>query len=224
MSNDSTHIAATGSTGGSRVATALGALQVWWANATNAVRMVVVFLVCLSLYFLVIEPSLDAYNRISGRADGKRGQLVEASSGGDALKNASTTVGLGVLHYGQVRFPGDPQTTPPEFNRIVTGILDRHEISNRTASTRSGSLRADSPLAKALPKEDKVDRIIQDLQFDAKPEAAFAVIADLEREPIIANISRIQIRKDAGRGGTTGTVRVSMAVEAWVRVRKERGS
>lgn len=223
MSTDRTHISEDGA-GGSRAAGWVASVQVWWANATNAVRMVVVFLACMALYFVAIEPSLDAYNKIATRADTKRTQIVTASTGGDALKNASTTVGLGVLHYGQVRFPGDPQSTPPEFNRIVSEILDRHEISNRTTSTRTGSLRADSPLAKALSKEEKIDRIIQDVQFDATPEAAFAVIADLEREPIVANISRVQIRKDAGRGGQAGTVRVSMAVEAWVRVRKDRPS
>lgn len=223
MSTDPTHIASMDADR-SPLAQRLQVIQRWWANATNAVRMVVAFLVCMVVYFLIIESSLDAYNRIATRADGKQSQIVQASSGGDALKKASTGVGLGVLHYGQVRFPGDPQSTPLEFNRVVTGILDRHQIANRTASTRTGSLRADSPLAKAISKDDKIDRIIQDLQFDATPEAAVAVIADLEREPIVANISRIQIRKDAGRGGQAGTVRVSMAVEAWVRVRKERGS
>lgn len=223
MTTDRTHISEDGA-GTSRTSSIIGSVQSWWANASNAVRMVVVFLACMGIYFLVIEPSLDAYNKIATRADGKQTQIVQASSGGDEIKKASTSVGLGVLHYGQVRFPGDPQTTPPEFNRIVTDILDRHQISNRTTSTRTGSLRADSPLAKALPKEDKIDRIIQDVQFDATPEAAFAVISDLEREPIVANISRIQIRKDAGRSGQVGTVRVSMAVEAWVRVRKERAS
>lgn len=223
MSNDRTHISESDASA-SRASSAIAGIQVWWANASNAVRMVVVFLACLVVYFIVLEPSVDAYNRIATRADGKLSQLVKAMNGGDDLKKASTDVGLGVLHYGQVRFPGDPQSTPAEFNRIVTEILDRHEISNRTASTRTGSLRADSPLAKAISKEEKVDRIIQDLQFDATPEAAFAVIADLERQPIVANISRVQTRKDAGRGGQAGTVRVSMAVEAWVRVRKERGS
>lgn len=223
MTTDRTHINEDGS-GGSRASGLVISAQVWWANATNAVRMVVVFLACMGMYFVILEPSIDAYNRIATRGDTKQTQIVTASSGGDALKKASTSVGMGVLHYGQVRFPGDPQSTPAEFNRIVTDILDRHQISNRTASTRSGSLRADSPLARALPKEDKIDRIVQDLQFDATPEAAFAVIADLERQPIVANISRVQIRKDAGRGGQAGTVRVSMAVEAWVRVRKERGS
>ena len=221
---ESTHISADPGANQSRFARSIGPLQAWWANASNAIRMVVIFAGCLAAYFIVVEPALDAYNRISGRAAGKTSQLVESAIGGDQLKSASTNVGLGVLHYGQVRFPGDPQSTPAEFNRVVTSILDKHEISSRTASTRSGGLRADSPLAKALPKDAKIDRVIQDLQFDAKPEAAFAVIADLEREPIVANISRIQISKESGRGVQNGTVRVSMSVEAWVRARTERGS
>ncbi len=189
----------------------------WWASASNAARMLVVFLFVMAAYFAIFEPTIDAYNRIATAADAKESQLRDATRGGDQLKTASTTVGMGVLNYGQIQPPGDPQETPIEFNKVLSAVLDRHNITSRTSTTRNNSLKANSPLQKALGKDHKIERIVQDVQFDATPDQAFAVVADLEREAIVSTISRFQIRKDTGRGSAAGTVRVSMAVETWIK-------
>jgi hypothetical protein len=196
---------------------ALASITAAWAKASNAIRMAIVFGVFLAAYFVVVEPALDHYARVDARADTKELQLREASRGGQALKDASATVGLGVLRSGPVQFPGSPQSVPTEFNRVLASVFDRHGIANRTSTTRTTGLRGNGPLATALPRSDKVERIVQDIQFEAPPDAVYALLADLEREPIVSTVSRLQIRKESGRTATAGAVRVSIAVETWVK-------
>ena len=67
---------------------------------------------------------------------------------------------------------------------------------------------------------NRVDRFILDLTFEATPETAAAVIADLESAEEVAAVGRVQMRRvEAGRGErSSGRIRVTLSPEAWILV------
>jgi hypothetical protein len=62
--------------------------------------------------------------------------------------------------------------------------------------------------------------MMRDIQFAADPDAAAAILADLERNPIVSTISRLQVRQADGRDRNAKMVRVTMTVETWLQARK----
>jgi hypothetical protein len=67
----------------------------------------------------------------------------------------------------------------------------------------------------------RVERLVTDLQLTGEPEAIAAIIADLERHPLVTTLSRVQMRKAEGRD-TGRSLRASISVETWVLVKKAR--
>ena len=76
------------------------------------------------------------------------------------------------------------------------------------------------PLTAKIGSDFRVDRMMRDIQFSAPPEVASAVLADLERLPVMSTISRLQIRTADGKDKETRQVRVTMTVETWLQARK----
>jgi hypothetical protein len=62
--------------------------------------------------------------------------------------------------------------------------------------------------------------MMRDIQFSAPPEVAGAVLADLERLPVLSTISRLQVRTADGKDKEARQVRVTMTVETWLQARK----
>lgn len=180
--------------------------------------------VCIA-FFLVVQPILNAIDRIDARADGAMSELGDQGSARQAQEQSGNEVRLGMTALGQVAFPGEPAERSEAFNRKVNEILAKHEVKGDRRVMRTAPLEP-GPLDAVKGEGRRIDRLIMDLQFDASPEQVSAVLAELESTPEVAAISRVQLRREAaGEGGKPAgrTIRANLSAEAWLLARKEGG-
>lgn len=172
-------------------------------------------------YFAAIEPAIDAINRDGGKSASNETALIEYARSGGRLRAANETVSRGSREFGEVALPGDPQSRPSEFNSAVDAVLSTHKVEGVTSTSRTAPL-ATGPLTKYLGTGQKVDRVMKELSFNATPEALHAVLADLERTPQVAAISRVQVRQGDDREKADRLLKVSISLETWTITRKEQ--
>lgn len=170
-------------------------------------------------YFVVVEPTLDSMNKFSSRADAKEAMLASHAKSAETLRNAAETIEKGVRQYGRVDMPGDPEQRPLEFNRVVDEVLKKHGVLEQTSTSRVAPF-GQGPLMGKFGQEFRIDRMLKDINFTAEAPVAAAVLADLERSPVVATVSRVQIRQAETRDRGNPLVRVSLTVEAWLLVKK----
>ncbi len=166
----------------------------------------------LFAYFGVVEPVVDKTGALKARAEARTRAIAEVRSGG-----AAAAADLGLRQFGVVEPPGDPRERAVAFDRRVLEVLDKHSVAKHTSTTRTVPMTPGPLLTALATANQKVDRRIREIQFEATPETLAAVIADLERTPEVAAVSRVQIRKaeDGGR-----MLRATVSAEAWTLVRK----
>ncbi len=186
-----------------------------------ATRLLVGLGLFLVMYFLVFEPMIDSTNRALAAAESKSALIATYSKTAASLESAASTVATGMKRFGHIEMPGDAEKRPLEFNQAVDEILRRNSVRESTSNSRTSPLGA-GPLGARVGTEFRVDRLQRDIQFTADPDLAAAVIADLERTPIVSTISRLQIRQADGKDKGTKMVRVTMTVETWLLARKGR--
>ncbi|MBX3408555.1 MAG: hypothetical protein KF859_01545 [Phycisphaeraceae bacterium] len=170
-------------------------------------------------YFIVVEPTLDSMNLFSSRADAKEAMLASHAKSAETLRSAAETIEKGVRQYGRVDMPGDPEQRPLEFNRVVDEVLKKHGVLEQTSTSRVAPF-GQGPLMGKFGQEFRIDRMLKDINFTAEAPVAAAVLADLERSPVVATVSRVQIRQAETRDRANPLVRVSLTVEAWLLVKK----
>lgn len=168
----------------------------------------------LVAYFAIVEPTLELRAAWASKADDKSQALVALARG----TREGDEVELGIRRFGVVKPPGDPRERADAFNRRINEVLKSHEVTDHTGTTRTISLTT-GPLNSALDASgQRVDRFIREIQFEAAPETLAAVLADLERSPEVAAVSKVQVRKSEEGGGRL--LRATVSVEAWVLARK----
>lgn len=205
-----------------------------YKSLPRAGRWFVWALVCVAAYFGVVEPVIDRASGISARADAAAAALVAYDSGRSTQDREAADIRRGLRQFGPVLLPGEPGERSVAFNRRITEILDKQGVKYPLSTVKTASLGA-GPLDKSMPAGQRVERLIRDVQFDATPEQVSAVLAELERSPEVASVSRVQIRRAGeGRGGAGGggvggaggaggrTVRANITVEGLVIARKDR--
>jgi hypothetical protein len=185
----------------------------------RAVRWAVYGLAAFALYFLVVEPAIDRTNALANRADMHEATLRTFTAEGGSQQKHLQTLELGMRHFGEVEFLGDESTRPMQFNEAVDRILREHAVSNPKSSTKPAALGT-GVLTSKMGNEYRVVRIVRDIEFDATPEAVAAVVAELERTPVVATVSRVMVRRLEGREAGDRTVHATVTAEAWVAAKK----
>ncbi|MFO0831973.1 MAG: hypothetical protein U0637_09030 [Phycisphaerales bacterium] len=173
-----------------------------------------------ALYFAVVERGVDSINRDGGKSESAESALEEYARSGGKFKTASEAVSRGVRQFGEVSLPGDPQSRPSEFNSAVDSVLNKHGVDN-VASTSRTTPMGNGPLTKYLGTGQRVDRVMKELTFSTTPEKFDAVLADLERTPEVAAISRVQVRQGDEREKADRLLKISISLETWTVARKE---
>ncbi|MBS0195717.1 MAG: hypothetical protein JSR77_03070 [Planctomycetes bacterium] len=190
-----------------------------WISLPRAVRWALVGGGLIVVYFVCVEPIVDRINSLNGAAGTRAAMLAAHAKNAAELQVKAEKVALGVRHFGEVQMPGDPEQRALEFNRAVDEVLKKNGVTEHTATTRTSPMGA-GPLMATVGSEFRVDRLIKDIQFTADPPVVAAVIADLERSPVVAAVSRLQIRQADSRDKSVKQVRVTLDAEAWLLARK----
>jgi hypothetical protein len=171
----------------------------------------------LLAYFAMVEPLVNLYASMNRRAKDQSSLLVGFERSRRKADDAQASVATGVARFGEVAPPGDPDARPDAFSRKVAAVLTTHGIKDQKTTTRSSAL-GKGPLLESLGQGAQVMRYAIEVQFDGTPEQVAAIIADLEKTPEVAAVTKLQIRRldeDHSR-----TVHATISAETWLLSRK----
>jgi hypothetical protein len=185
-----------------------------WRALPLLMRWVLIGAGVLLAYLYGFEKALDAINKFDTRSERDEGALTTYARSGDAFRQQSEAVSLGARRFGQIALPGDPQSRPSALNQAVDGVLRQHSVSDVTSTSRTSSM-SEGPLTRYAGRDQRVERVVKDLSFQCTPEVLHAMLADMERVPEVATISRVQVRQADDRDKANRLLKVTMAVETW---------
>jgi hypothetical protein len=194
-------------------------LKARWQAMPRAMRWAVYALIGFAAYFALIEPAIDKTNALANRADIHEATLRAFTAEGGAQQKHVQTLELGMRRFGEVEFLGDESTRPLQFNAAVDRILREHAVSNAKSVTKPASL-GQGVLTAKMGSEYRVVRLVRDIEFDAPPEAVAAVVAELERTPVVATVSRVMVRRLEGKAPGDRSVHATITAEAWMAAKK----
>lgn len=193
----------------------MSSLRSRWQTMPRAMKWAVMGVLGIIIYFAGVEPLIDLMVSYQKRADSAEATLARFAEGGKELEQASMTISEGTRRHGSVEPPGDPEHRALELNKAVDKVLSDHNIAHSTSTSRVSSFGSSGPLTAKVGVQNRLERITKQLDFEAEPEDVVRVIADLERLPVVATISAVQIRQKDARDKTTRTVQASLTIEAW---------
>ena len=117
-----------------------------------------------------------------------------------------------ILGLGAVETPSNEAQGSNALNDAVNEVLKRHSVTRDSFNLRGATRLPRNTLSKIIQTNQLVQRITGDFRFDAAPDEAVAIIAELESSPVIEAISSLRITRVSG----TRKVTVDLTVEAWV--------
>lgn len=118
-----------------------------------------------------------------------------------------------IVAHGRVSIPDsdDAEAGSDAFNATVTAVLKAHAVRKDSFDRRDLSkLKLDHP--SFVPAGQEAHYISGDLRFEASPDEAAAVIAELESSPDIEAVTSVRMT----RLGGARRVKVQVTLEAWV--------
>jgi hypothetical protein len=178
----------------------------------RAAKWALAGLVVIGLYFVVVEPAVDQINVYSNKADTAESTLRKFAASTDPQKRALDSLTLGTRQYGDVEFPSDQNRTVA-FNKAVDKVLSDHKVSAKSRA-KTAPLGA-GPLNAKVGPDQRVERMVRDIEFDATPEVVAEVIAALERTTVVAAVSKVQVRQIEGKDKSARMVHATVTAEAW---------
>ncbi|MCZ6492729.1 MAG: hypothetical protein O6933_01480 [Planctomycetota bacterium] len=117
-----------------------------------------------------------------------------------------------ILGLGAVETPSNEAQGSNALNDAVNEVLKRHNVTRDSFNLRGATRLPRSTLSQIIQTNQLVQRITGDLRFDAAPDEAIAIIAELESSPMIEAISSVRITRVSGPRKVT----VDLTVEAWI--------
>lgn len=165
----------------------------------------------LLLFFVWDQGVQPQVNELNRKADAVATQVRDLRSIEDEALNLRLRKQQVVWTIGAVRPPAPVAEGSRQFNDVVLEVLQKHGATNTNFSSRSRGKLPRSALIGFTNGVKRIDRLTGDIKFDASPEKAAAIIADLESSPHIEAITSLRLVRDTGR-----KVRVTLTIESWV--------
>ena len=117
-----------------------------------------------------------------------------------------------VLGLGPLDEPGSESDAEKRLNMAINEVLKEHTVLKDSFNYRGPSKLRRGTLSRVIAPGQQVEHITGDLRFDATPETAAKVIAQLEASADIDAISSLRMTRQAGPRRIT----VVLTVEAWI--------
>jgi hypothetical protein len=178
-------------------------------GATRAVQWAIIAAVGLALFFVWSEYLDPVVTEIDARA-AEIEEHVQQVRSAQQMEAEFKPVKNVVETLGKVQFPGSEAESAAAFHSLVNSVLSKNSAANPTFAFRPKGNLPKNALG-AAARNRRVERLTGDLKFDASPEAATSIIAELESSPDVEAINSVRITKIA-----QGKVQVQLALEAWV--------
>lgn len=165
----------------------------------------------LIAYFALVEPGLGLVVRLHQQAASARAaleQMHEAQAERErrqaAVRRAEVRLGAAVAE------PAPASQGAAALDARIAEVLRRHGVDSYTSQARLAPLRAGE--LSRVSGSASVARLVRDLRFEASPESAIHVLAELEQSPDVTSIASVELRRaDVGRA-----LRVALSLETWV--------
>ena len=164
------------------------------------------------LLFMVYD---DHILRVAGnwnRAAEEMMAKVEHAAGGDRRLQSLRVLRHAVLGLGTVEAPGREAAAENGLNDVINEVLKGHTVSADSFDYRGPSKMRRGTLSRVLSPGEQVERISGELRFEATPQQAMEIIAELESSRWIDAISTLRMTRLAG----PRKVKVDLTVEAWI--------
>lgn len=178
----------------------------------RAMRWAIVAAAFVLGYFVVVEPALDASARASARADALQAGLDRRLDAAGERSEASRTLALAASQFGAPLPPGGPDRASA-LNARIEAILRDRSVSNLSIKARSPVALPRTAMEGGVPEGKQVQRLVLDVEFEADPSVAMAIVADLEKAREVSSVGRVVMRRVEREGRKT--VQVSVSPEAW---------
>lgn len=180
----------------------------------------------LAAYFLIVEPSVAKAVALADKATRKETVLQSWSDRKGPRELEESTVNLGSRIYGDVAFPKPEAEGSPATLTKIAAVLKKQGV--REYDVRERPLLLKSPTLIAAAGGVQIKRVVRDLTFECKPEVLSALLAELEKSPEVASVSRLSIGPaGTGRAGSANVrgkvIKVTVSVESWVQARENKG-
>lgn len=195
-----------------------------FSTLPRALKWLIYLGVFLLGFFAIIKPAWTFGDTVSEKASRLEKALAARNefNATDAGKGKRITDLQGF--YGTPLRPGGG-LNPEAFRRVVNGILENHNITDSTINERPkvamSGLTPDQASALGIAS---VDRLILEVTFEARPDDVVAILAELERSPEIASISRVKIDRSVSRlTDEEHLVRATLSPEAWIAASSSSG-
>lgn len=197
-----------------------------FAASSIIIKALVICTLIAVVYIGVFEPTLafaDRWNRRATELESAMARDKElAGLDGDGYR-----IQAAQSAFGEPVRPGQKDITPEGLLRVVNAVLDQHGVGGRTVSESSSALTGDAAVALGA---GEIRRFILQVSFEADSATVAAVLADLEKAPEVAAVSRVRIDKASVRFGSVddesgngGLVRATLSPEAWIVSRSTSG-
>lgn len=190
-----------------------------WSALPRAARWATLAVLAVAAYFVLVEPSIDGYNRYASQADANESSLRRFEAAKDEVRRAGDTTLIGVKHFGVVSFPGDAEAQSLALNQAIDEILKRNGVEGHTSTTRTVPMGR-GPLSEKVSQTYRLERLTKTVDFTASPEAVAWVIADLEQTPVVSTISNVVLKQVESRDRPGRVISASLTVETWVLAKK----
>lgn len=191
----------------------------WIGAQSRAVKIALVGLAAIVAYFAAVEPMVEATASAHTAADARQAALERLRQ---KAANDQDSEALAVRKFGKVELPADINSRTLKLNQQVTAVLEKHGVRQHTSSTKISPI-GQGPMQAAAGPTSQISRYVREVQFEASPETVTAVVADLERTPEVAEVSRVQLRRGGETNRDDRVLRATLSVEAWVESPKGQG-
>lgn len=186
-----------------------------WRSMPPILRFGLAIALAVVAYVLVNDYAWAAASRLDGEANQIARTLDRALAARDELRRDLENA---VVARGQVRLPVDENRGKQAMADTINEILRRRtDIGSYSFDSGAVSGFGRGGLAGVLPRGQGA-RVMGEVKFESSPEDAMAVIAEIESDPSIHGISRVQLT----RAGTR-RIAVILSVETWIATSGEAG-
>ena len=186
-------------------------------NFSNGTRILVLVGIA-SLILLGVGESWRVSNELNAETDELLVQINRARNAQTELRPAFRDQ---VQSMGEVRLPTAKLSTIAAEQKlyvVVNQILEKNKAQMVAISISPGANLPNSA-APEIPRAvgQKLAKIIARLEFDCEHMAATKILKELELNPEVYSITRLQIsRYDSGPEQSRGMVNVDITLESWV--------
>lgn len=167
----------------------------------------------LAAYFILVEPALDATTSARVRAETLETAIQRRTANASSNSTAAQDAALAAARFGERLPPGGPDRAAA-LNACLEQIFREATVTNLSIRARAPVPLAKGPLASVIQEGSQAARLMLDVEFEAAPNAAAAIISHMERAPEITSLNRVVIRRVEREGKRT--VQVSVTPEAWI--------